>query len=151
MFNLPLNYVGGSIKNILPIVKEKMKKILQKTKKKQTQGERLKLLREFKKLSQKKFGELLDKEGYQIRDIEIGKVELSSSFAKLIHYVFGANLSWLLDGESEMYLEEKPSSPARESDTLRNLENRMTIIEELLSQQVSEKRRRWYESARGKK
>ena len=62
-----------------------------------------------------------------------------------IRETFNIDLNWLLTGEGEMYLEETLPPPAIEPGTLRNLESRMTIIEEVLSRQIGEHRRRWYD------
>ena len=44
-----------------------------------------------------------------------------------------------------MYLEENLSHPASEPDAHRKLENRIVIIEEVLSKKINEHRRRWYD------
>lgn len=67
-------------------------------------GIRLKKFRQSKGLNQKEFGILLDKKEHQVRDMESGKVEISSSFAKLLYYEFKINPSWMLSGEGDMYL-----------------------------------------------
>lgn len=53
---------------------------------------------------------------------------------------FEIPISYFFDEEKTL-----PPPTTSESGTLRNLENRITIIEEVLSRQVGEHRRRWYD------
>lgn len=85
-------------------------------------GHRLKLLREHLAITQSQAGEHLGMKDYQFRDLESGKVELSTSMAKLIHHELGASVEWLLSGEGSMMSQgsacEEQSQYGTEVDTL---------------------------------
>ncbi|GAB4485891.1 MAG: hypothetical protein OHK006_12780 [Thermodesulfovibrionales bacterium] len=66
-------------------------------------GRRLRELREALAATQAHLGERIGVLGYQVRDMESGKVELSTTIAKLLYHEFGANPEWLLHGKGAMF------------------------------------------------
>lgn len=77
-------------------------------------GERLKILRKQLHLSQHELAEKMGLKYYQVRDIELGKVDLDLPMSKLLHFLTGVNEDWLLNGTGEMLLqkmkeEERPN------------------------------------------
>jgi phage repressor protein C with HTH and peptisase S24 domain len=61
-------------------------------------GKRLKSIRNDMKFTQEEFAKRLGMAGFQIRDIESGKVELSMPLAKLLHYEFLISEKYLFEG-----------------------------------------------------
>jgi len=68
--------------------------------------ERLKKVRKVLKLSQKDFGEKLNFKWYKIKDIEIGKQNLTPEIANKIEDIFGISGWWLLTGKGDMFLDK---------------------------------------------
>ena len=69
-------------------------------------NKRLKEARKKLKLSQKDFGEKLNFKWYKIKDIEIGKQNLTPEIANKIEDIFGISGWWLLTGKGEMFLDK---------------------------------------------
>jgi transcriptional regulator with XRE-family HTH domain len=65
--------------------------------------DRLKIARMELKLTQEKFGSLLDLSQANIRDLESGKVKLSTLHSLAIENVFAVSASWLMTGNGEMF------------------------------------------------
>jgi transcriptional regulator with XRE-family HTH domain len=97
-----------------------------------TPGKRLKLLRKKLGLTQEQLGAKLGLTWYQVRDIESGKVELTTPLSKLLHYAVGANEQWLLEEKGEMIAEE----PARYEPTVpfRRAEDEDPLLAALIAQ-----------------
>lgn len=74
-------------------------------------GDRLKKVREYLKLTQAQLGESIGLLGYHVRDMESGKVELSTPIAKLLYHEFGANSEYLLDGKGGLFIDQKKERP----------------------------------------
>lgn len=68
----------------------------------ETPGNRLRIIRKQLGLTQKELGEKLGLAWYQIKNMELGTVNISPSMAKLVYYETGCNTDWLLKGEGEM-------------------------------------------------
>lgn len=68
----------------------------------ETPGSRLKTIRKHLGLTQGKLGERLGLAWYQVKNMELGTVNITPSIAKLIFYETGYNTDWLLRGEGEM-------------------------------------------------
>ena len=77
--------------------------------------ERLKKVRNKLGLTQKELAEKIGLLWYQIKDIEIGKVKIHKSIAKLLYYEIGVNPQWLLTGEGEMFTQSSRGSSAADA------------------------------------
>lgn len=85
-------------------------------------GERIKIFRESKGLTQTEFAKRLGFDRYNpIKDLETGVTLLKPPIARLIEHDFGVNSDWLLTGEGPMMKEEKgaeaPCQHAPESES----------------------------------
>jgi hypothetical protein len=58
-------------------------------------------------------GERLGLSWYQVKNMELGTVKVSSAMAKLVYYETGYNADWLLTGKGEM-----KSSPANKNNVV---------------------------------
>ena len=70
-----------------------------------TQGERVKLLRNYLNLSQEKFGERINMKKNSISQIENGVNNLTDTVAKLMCREFNVDYFWLTEGEGEMFID----------------------------------------------
>jgi len=68
----------------------------------ETPGQRLRIIRTSLDMTQKALGERLGLSWYQVKNMELGTVKVSSAMAKLVYYETGYNADWLLTGEGEM-------------------------------------------------
>lgn len=94
------------------------KNIINKTE----QGNRLKELRVYLRLTQKEFGNKIGLKWSQIKDREAGIVKISPSEAKIISYIYNISCDWLLTGQGNMKNEQYEtsatlSSPVFDTDT----------------------------------
>ena len=67
-----------------------------------TPGQRLRIIRTSLGLTQKALGERLGLHWYQVKNMELGTVKITSAMAKLISYDTGYNEEWILSGEGEI-------------------------------------------------
>lgn len=67
--------------------------------------DRIRMLREDKKLSRAAFGEKLGVSGDVINNLERGRVEVKDYIVKLICSEYSVNETWLRTGEGHMYIE----------------------------------------------
>ncbi len=88
----------------------------------ETPGQRLRIIRNSLGLTQKALGVRLGLSWYQVKNMELGTVKVSSPMAKLVYYETGYNANWLLTGEGEM------KDPSGHKDNVVNLD----IIEKTL-------------------
>ncbi|MBI5644121.1 MAG: LexA family transcriptional regulator [Deltaproteobacteria bacterium] len=77
----------------------------------ETPNARLKKLRENLDLTQAELGQKIGLKWSQIRDMESGKVNVSTLIAKVLYYTVNANPDWILEGAKPMFLEEKGRPP----------------------------------------
>lgn len=68
-------------------------------------NERIRLLREEKKLSRAAFGERIGVSGDVINNLERGRVEVKEHIIKLISAEYGVTEEWLRNGTEPMYTE----------------------------------------------
>ena len=88
----------------------------------ETPGQRLRIIRNSLGLTQKALGVRLGLSWYQVKNMELGTVKVSSPMAKLVYYETGYDANWLLTGEGEM------KCPSGHKDNVVNLD----IIEKTL-------------------
>ncbi len=70
-------------------------------------GERIRQIREALGLSQSEFAERLGIHKQMVSDVERGKQKrFNSQIEKSLADIFGVNLSWLLNGSGEMFVQE---------------------------------------------
>jgi len=73
---------------------------------KEKRCDRLKKIRAYLNLTQEEFGVPLGLNQTKIRDLESGKVKVSTLHAIAIEKIHGINIDWLLTGEGEMFINE---------------------------------------------
>lgn len=66
-------------------------------------GKRIKEIRELFKMTQAEFGEKLGFNWCKIKDLETGRLKLTSEIALLLEKNFSVDLHWLLTGEGTMF------------------------------------------------
>ena len=69
-------------------------------------GKRIKEIRELMKMTQSDFGEKLGFNWCKIKDLETGRLKVTSEIALLIEKIFSVNFRWLLTGEGPMFITE---------------------------------------------
>ncbi|MER0279717.1 helix-turn-helix transcriptional regulator [Clostridioides difficile] len=67
---------------------------------------RIKQLRELKKLNQVDFGNMLGMTRHELSNLESGRTKIKESDIKLIIYTFKVNETWLREGKGEIFKEE---------------------------------------------
>jgi len=67
-----------------------------------TPGQRLKIARDFFKLTQAEFGSGLGFSEEKIRNVENGRQKVSAEIALKVQEVYAINYNWLMDEEGEM-------------------------------------------------
>jgi DNA-binding XRE family transcriptional regulator len=83
-------------------------------------NERLKLLRERLDITQQAMGKCVGLSKANIRDLESGKVKISTLHALAFEHVLNVNSVWLLNGEGQMFIGEKDETG---TDSNRNVLN----------------------------
>ena len=78
----------------------------------------IKKIRKRKKLSQKAFAEELGLKWYQIKDIETGRTTPSLDIVCRVSEICSVNLHWLLNGDGEMFQDQKRSEQNRNENQL---------------------------------
>ena len=68
--------------------------------------ERLKKIRRLLNLTQKEFAQKLGVKWFRVRDIELGKQNITIELATKLEEIFSVNIRWLLTGKGEMFLNE---------------------------------------------
>lgn len=67
------------------------------------QNDRIKLIREYFKLTQKEFGKKIDVGQTYLSQLEKGDRPLTEKIIKLICFEFHVSYAWLVNGEGEMF------------------------------------------------
>jgi transcriptional regulator with XRE-family HTH domain len=96
-------------------------------------NDRLKIWREYKKLTQSKLGEVIGLKWYQVKDMESGKVKISPKIEKLLYSHTDISEVWMRTGEGPMCRERtgvdsEQSSPTYGDPELEGIVKKLRFI-----------------------
>jgi transcriptional regulator with XRE-family HTH domain len=106
------------------------------------QGQRLKLFRKFLRLSQKDFGEKIDKSQPAIQKYETGLTQIPWDVIKRINKEYDMSFTWFATGEGLKRSKEGNRTlsidMAEVNTTIQMIEFRVRKLEDLVNQQAAE-------------
>ena len=94
-------------------------------------GKRIKEIRELFKMTQAEFGEKLGFNWCKIKDLETGRLKLTSEIALLLEKNFSVDLHWLLTGEGTMFRSGSQDRLVNIPDPNGNLSTALKMLSEL--------------------
>lgn len=98
-------------------------------------GKRIKEIRELFKMTQAEFGKKLGFNWCKIKDLETGRLKLTSEIALLLEKNFSVDLHWLLTGEGTMFKSGSQDRLVNIPDPNGNLSTALKMLSELPEEQ----------------
>jgi len=88
-----------------------------------TQGERIKKIRQELDLSQDDFGKIFNVQKQQISSIEKDKLKLNNEKLELLCSQYNVNINWVLCGKGEMFITAPQNTSANKDEIIKIVED----------------------------